>query len=189
MWLETQRLIIRPLAAADASAALKVYEQSIDFLELQTTEPPSLSMVEADIRPAADRSSLFWGIFKRDTHELIGLADFEPGNFRGQADYAWLSLFVIRTPDRRQGYGAEAYQAIEDYIFQDEAVHRIGHALLPQYEPSLKFAEKMGYERAGGPFKNKRGYGLYVFVKKSLSAPETPGEKIWRAAQQALDEK
>jgi hypothetical protein len=57
--------------------------------------------------------------------------------------------------------------------------------LIPQFDASLRFAEKMGFERAGGPFKNKRGYGLHSFVKKR-PGQETPGEKIWRDAQQAL---
>ena len=62
---------------------------------------------------------------------------------------------------------------------------RIGTLLIPQFDASLRFAEKMGFERAGGPFKNKRGYGLYSFVKKR-PGPETPGEKIWRDAQGSI---
>ena len=43
--LETDRLIIKSLADADADAILKVYEGSADFLETQTPEPPSIEMV------------------------------------------------------------------------------------------------------------------------------------------------
>jgi hypothetical protein len=74
---------------------------------------------------------------------------------------------------------------VENQIFGDPEVKRIGTLLIPQFDASLHFAEKMGFERAGGPFKNKRGYGLYAFVKKRPGA-ETPGEAIWRDAQQAL---
>ena len=189
MQLDTKRLIIRPLAESDAAAALKVFEQSTDFLGLQTPEPPSIAMARSDIQLAAQRGSLFCGIFKRDSGELVGVIDFVPHSFRGQADYAWVSVLLIREPDRRQGYGTEAYQAVEEYIFNDPTVQRIGHALLPQYEPSLKFAEQMGFERAGGPFKNKRGFGLYSFVKKRPGLPETPGEQIWKATKRMLSEK
>jgi RimJ/RimL family protein N-acetyltransferase len=74
---------------------------------------------------------------------------------------------------------------VEDHIFSDPEVKRIGTLLIPQFDASLRFAEKMGFEQAGGPFKNKRGYGLYSYVKKR-PGQETPGEKIWRDAQQAL---
>lgn len=181
MQLETERLIIKPLIESDVAAALKVYEQSADFLSLQTTEPPSLELVQADIQSSAEHGSLFCGIFKRTSNDLIGVVDFIPKNFRGQIDYAWISILLIREADRRQGYGSEAYRAVEAHIFSDPVVKRIGHTLLPQYEPSLAFAEKMGFERAGGPFKNKRGYGLYSFVKKRPGGPETPGERIWKA--------
>ncbi len=188
MQLETQRLLIQTLLEADAAAVLKVYEQSQDFFELQTTEPPSIERVRADIQLAQPRGSLFVGLFDRASGELIGVADFVPKNFRGQADYAWLTALVIRGPDRRKGYGREAYRAIEQSIFDDPAVKRIGHALIPQYAAGLAFAEKMDFERAGGPFKNKRGYGLYSFVKKRPGLPETPGEKIWQASQHVLKE-
>ena len=188
MQFETQRLLIRILIEADAAAVLKVYEQSQDFFELQTTEPPSIERVCADIQSAQQRGSLFAGLFDQGTGELIGVADFVPKNFRGQADYAWLTALVIRDSDRRKGYGREAYRAIEQFIFDEPAVKRNGHALIPQYAAGLAFAEKMGFERAGGPFKNKRGFGLYSFVKKRPGLPETPGEKIWRASQHVLKE-
>ena len=187
MQLETKRLIIQSLTESDAEAVLSVYRQAIDFLELQTSEPPSLAMAQSDIEASQQRGSEFVGLFKRDSRELIGLADFVPKNFRGQQDYAWLNVLLIRQSDRRQGYGRVAYRAIEAFIFGDPSVTRIGTALLPQYEASLKFAERMGFERAGGPFKNKRGYGLYSFVKKRPGLPETPGEKIWEEWKSRLD--
>ena len=188
MQLETQRLLIKALTDADAVAVLKVYAQSQDFFELQSTEPPSIERVRTDIQSAQPRGSLFVGLFERATGELIGVADFIPKNFRGQSDYAWLTALLIRESDRRKGYGREAYHAIEQFIFDDPAVKRIGHALIPQYAAGLAFAEKMGFERAGGPFKNKRGYGLYSFIKKRPGLPETPGEKFWHASQHVLKE-
>jgi RimJ/RimL family protein N-acetyltransferase len=181
--LETERLLIKPLTSSQAEAVWNVYKQAADYLELQTTEPLSLAMARSDIEAASLRGSEFVGLFERTSNELIGVADFVPKNFRGQPDYAWLNVLLIRQSNRRQGYGTEAYRVIEEYIFDDPVVTRIGQALLPQFEPSLRFAEQMGFERAGGPFKNKRGYGLYSFVKKRPGLPETPGEKIWRAAQ------
>ncbi len=186
--LETERLSIRPLDEAEAEIVLPVYENSADYLDTQTPEPPSIEMVREEMRLAARHNSLYCGIFKRDTNEVIGVISFVPQSFRGQRDYAWLSLLMIQENDRLEGYGAEAYRAVEDFIFQDKEVTRIGTLLIPQFDASLRFAEKMGFEQAGGPFKNKRGYGLYSFVKKRPGLPETAGERIWRESQKVISD-
>jgi RimJ/RimL family protein N-acetyltransferase len=183
--LETEHLIIKALSDADAETILPVYLNSADYLDTQTPDEPSLEMVREDLQLAAQQGSVTCGIFRRDTQQPIGVISFVPHSFRGQRDYAWLSLLMIQEDDRLEGYGTEAYRAVENQIFSDPAVKRIGTLLIPQFDASLRFAEKMGFERAGGPFKNKRGYGLYSFVKKR-AGQETPGEAIWRDAQQAL---
>ena len=183
--LETERLIIKELSEADAEMLLPVYLNSADYLDTQTPDEPSLEMVRADLQLAARQGSATCGIFRRDTGQPIGVISFVPHSFRGQRDYAWLSSLMIQEYDRLEGYGAEAYRAVEDHIFNDPEVKRIGTLLIPQFDASLRFAEKTGFERVGGPFKNKRGYGLYAFVKKRPGL-ETPGEKIWHDAQQVL---
>jgi RimJ/RimL family protein N-acetyltransferase len=180
--IETDRLIIKEVSVADAETILPVYLNSADYLDTQTPVEPSLEMVQSDLARAAQNNSMTCGIFRRDTAQPIGVIGFVPHSFRGQRDYAWLSLLMIQENDRLEGYGTEAYRAVEDRIFSDPEVKRIGTMLIPQFDASLRFAEKMGFEQAGGPFKNKRGYGLYSFVKKRLGS-ETPGEKIWHDAQ------
>lgn len=181
--IETQRLLIKPLTEADAEFILPVYEGSADYLDTQTPDEPSIDMVREDMIIAAQHDSIYCGIFRRDTNQPIGVISFVPKNFRGQRDYAWLSLLMIQEGDRLEGYGTEAYRAVEGFIFRDEAVTRIGTMLIPQFDASLRFAEKMGFEQAGGPFKNKQGYGLYSFVQKRAGTPETAGEAAWREAK------
>jgi RimJ/RimL family protein N-acetyltransferase len=183
--LETERLNIRQLS--DAETLLPVYLNSADYLDTQTLDGPSIEMVRSDLALAAANNSLTCGIFRQDTNKPIGVISFVPHSFRGQRDYAWLSSLMIQENDRLEGYGTEAYRAVEELIFSDPEVMRIGTLLIPQFDASLRFAEKLGFERAGGPFKNKRGYGLYAFVKKRPGL-ESPGEKIWHNAQQALHE-
>src|SRR5512139_379439 len=183
--LETERLIIRVINEADVETILPVYLGSADYLDTQTPDEPSIEMVREDMQVAAQHGSVTCGIFRRDTGQPIGVISFVPHSFRGQRDYAWLSLLMIQENDRLEGHGAEAYRAVEDHLFNDPEVKRIGTLLIPQFDASLRFAEKMGFEQAGGPFKNKRSYGLYSFVKKR-PGQETPGEKIWHAAQRSL---
>jgi RimJ/RimL family protein N-acetyltransferase len=181
--IETERLIIKPIGDRDAETILPVYLNSADYLDTQTAEEPSIEMVRSDMALAAENNSVTWGLFRRDTANPIGVISFVVHSFRGQRDYAWLSTLMIQENDRLEGYGTEAYRAVEELIFSDPQVMRIGTLLIPQFDASLRFAEKMGFEQAGGPFKNKRGYGLYSFVKKRPGTPETAGEKIWREAQ------
>ncbi len=185
--LETERLSLRFIGDADAEAILPVYLNSADYVETQTLDEPSLELVRSDLAQAASNNSLTCGIFRRDTAQPIGVISFIAHSFRGQRDYAWLSALMIQESDRLHGFGTEAYRAVEDLIFSDREVTRIGTLLLPQFDASLRFAEKLGFERAGGPFKNKRGYGLYAFIKKRPGL-ETAGEKIWHDAQRAQRE-
>lgn len=183
MQLETERLVIQSLFQTDWDTVLKVYSGAKDFFDLQIMEELSGEIIRSDMAATEKRGGEFAGIFSRASQELIGVVAFVPKNFQGQADYAWINLVLVRDSDRRQGFGREAYQAIETTIFSDLTVKRIGGTLLPQFEPSLKFAEALGFERAGGPFKNKRGYGLYAFVKRRSDLPQTPGEVIWQEWQ------
>jgi RimJ/RimL family protein N-acetyltransferase len=182
--LETERLMIKTLT--DEAAMLAVYEQCADYLELQTPERPSGAMVQSDVATTAKMSGVVAGIYRREANELIGVVSFVPQNFRGQRDYAFVLNLMIGATHRRQGYGTEAYHAVEDLIWQDAEAKRIGTLLLPQHEPSYAFAEKQGFERAGGPFKNWRGFGLWAFSKKRPGLAETQGEVIWRQTQQVL---
>ncbi len=182
MQIDSERLIIREVDKADAETLLPVYLNSADYLDTQTPDEPSIEMVRSDLALAAANNSVTCGIFRRDTAQPIGVISYVPHSFRGQRDYAWLSSLMIQENDRLEGFGTEAYQAVEVFIFGDPEVKRIGTLLIPQFDAALRFAEKLGFERAGGPFKNKRGYGLYAFVKKR-PGQETPGERIWHAAQ------
>src|SRR5512142_1745480 len=102
--IETERLIIKTLSDADAETMLPVYLNSADYLDTQTPEEPSLEMVRQDMQLAAQNNSVYCGIFRRDTQNPIGVVSFVPHRFRGQRDYAWLSLLMIQENDRLEGY-------------------------------------------------------------------------------------
>lgn len=186
MRLETGRLVVAAVGDEETEGVLRVYEECADYLALQTPEPPSMEMVRSDLRTAARHHGVFAGIARRESHELIGVIGFVPHSFRGQRDYAFVLNLMIGAAHRRQGFGTEAYGAVEELIWRDTEVKRIGALLLPQHEPSYAFAAKLGFERAGGPFKNKRGYGLWAFSKKRPGLIESPGEAIWRETKQFL---
>src|SRR5512135_2475948 len=129
--IETQRLIIKPVT--DAETLLPVYLGSADYLDTQTPDEPSLEMVRSDLAVAAQNNSVTYGIFRRDTAQPIGVISFVAHSFRGQRDYAWLSSLMIQEDDRLAGFGTESYRAVEDRIFSDPEVTRIGTLLIPQF--------------------------------------------------------
>ncbi len=57
--LGTDRLIIESSHGENVEAILKVYQQSSDYLELHTTESPSIEMVQSNLRAATQRGSIF----------------------------------------------------------------------------------------------------------------------------------
>src|SRR5512136_2953831 len=124
--IETERLTIKELSESDAATILPVYLNSADYLDTQTPDEPSLEMVRSDLLLAAENNSVTCGIFRRDTGRPIGVISFVPHSFRGQRDYAWLSSLMIQENDRLEGYGTEAYQAVENSIFGDTQVMSIG---------------------------------------------------------------
>src|SRR3972149_4107090 len=148
--LETKRLIIKQLTDADAETVLPVYLNSADYLDTQTSDEPSIEMVREDLLLAAQHGSVTCGIFRRETQQPIGVISFVPHSFHGQRDYAWLSLLMIQENDRLEGCGTEAYQAVEDHLFDDPEVKHIGTLLIPQCDASLRFPKKLGFEQAGG---------------------------------------
>ena len=97
-----------------------MYLNSADYLDTQTPDEPSIEMVRSDLALAAENDSVYCGIFRRDTARPIGVISFVPHSFRGQRDYAWLSSLMIQEDDRLEGYGTEAYRAVEEIIFSDE---------------------------------------------------------------------
>src|SRR5512135_3829486 len=120
--IETERLSIKELSEAEAETLLSVYLNSADYLDTQTPDEPSIEMVRSDLALAAENNSVTCGIFRRDTGQPIGVISFVPHSFRGQRDYAWLSSLMIQENDRLEGYGTEAYQAIEEIVFDDPQV-------------------------------------------------------------------
>src|SRR5512143_1373021 len=115
--VETERLIIKEVSEADAETVLPVYLNSADYLDTQTPDEPSIEMVREDLRLAAQHNSVYCGIFRRAGQQPIGVLSFVPHSFGGQRDYAWLSLLMIQENDRLEGYGTEAYQAVEHHLF------------------------------------------------------------------------
>jgi RimJ/RimL family protein N-acetyltransferase len=166
--IKSQRLEMRPLKANNYPAVVELYRQTPRFIvELngRPAESINLEMVEEDAAQAANHGATFVGLFLRESGQMIGVADFVPGGYRGQPSQAWIALLLIGGPFQRQGYGTEAYRLVEEAIFADPNAQTIGLGVLVNNGPALGFWAAMGFQRAGSTVADRDGRDLVVLQK------------------------
>ena len=154
--LETARLILRPAAPRLAAAAAGYYRRNRDWLQsvepLQDPELDTVSyqrrMMRRDRRLARDGQGFRFWIFRREAPDTaigcVALSCIVLGAFR--------SCFLAYKLDRsllRQGYGAEAVNAVVDFAFRGLGLHRIEANILPRNAPSLALARRCGFQEEG----------------------------------------
>ena len=154
--LETERMLLRPAAPGLARAALAFYRRNAHWL--QPVEPAfpegfltlafQRQLMRRDAAAARCGTGLrYWMFRKNDPSAAIGcvaLNDILLGAFR--------SCFIAYKTDRallRQGYGAEAVNAVVDLAFRGLALHRMEANIMPRNEASLALARKCGFVEEG----------------------------------------
>ena len=146
--LHSKRLEIRPLLVAEYPAAVEVYRSNPDFMVRISGHPLdsiNLKLVEEETKEAAAHGALYCGIFLRGGKQLIGVATFERSRSIDRTA-AWIALLLIVGPQQSQGYGTEAYQAVEQFIFIDLSVHSIELGVLPANKSGKEFWKSLGYQ-------------------------------------------
>lgn len=83
---------------------------------------------------------------------------------------AWIALLLIRRIFQRRGYGAEAATLLEEYLFAQPRVARIGLAVLTVNAATLAFCERRGYQREGTPYPDAQGHQVYRLTLPRASA-------------------
>ena len=171
--LKSQMVEMRPLKASDYPAAVEVYRQTPRFIVELNGRPAdriNLEMVEEDAAQAANHGATFAGLFLRKSGQLIGVADYVPGGYRGRPSQAWLALLLIAGSYQRQGYGTEAYRLVEVAIFANPDVQTIGLGVLVNNGPALGFWAAMGFQRAGSTVPDRDGRE-WVILQKHRGGP------------------
>ena len=154
--LETRRLILRPAHPRMARKTAAFYEKNKDFLQPFepkydpdfTTAAYQKALLKADARAARDNSGLrYWMFRKEDPETPIGCVAFTSivwGAFR--------SATVAYKTDReflKQGYAAEALEAMAALAFEGLGLHRLEASIMPRNEASLALAKKCGFHEEG----------------------------------------
>ena len=142
--IETARLILRPLALADAPQIQAVFPQweIVKYLANVVPWPYPADGAETFIRRALEATehgeAWHWAIrLKSDPEQIIGcvsLMSVGPGN-RG---------FWIAPPFQRQGYASEACDAVTEYWFQVLKMEKLRVPKALENVPSRRISEKQG---------------------------------------------
>jgi RimJ/RimL family protein N-acetyltransferase len=140
--LETPRLILRPIAAADGPA---IYEYMSDPIVTRWLPEGCLDAAQARAfaRRNAGRSARAVAVIDRERDQLIGHMPFHPWFGPATQEIGW----VIASTHQGRGYATEAARALTDFAFGVLRRHRLVATCQPENTASWRVMEKLGMRR------------------------------------------
>lgn len=129
---------------------LAVYRQCEDFLALGPEPVASAAMVQQDIEHSQQLGGIFCGVYAA-TGQMIGVVDYVPRNFEGDARAAFISLLMIAAPFRGQGVGSVIVKQVEAEIRREGRISVILLAAQVNNSVALRFWQNCGYRIVSEP--------------------------------------
>ncbi|WP_406945898.1 GNAT family N-acetyltransferase [Halobacillus sp. SY10] len=108
---------------------------------------------------AAEDTEYFFGIFHKDTDELIGTVHLFQV-LRGSLQSAFIGYFLDKDYNGR-GFTTEAVRLLVNHAFVDLHLHRIEAGVMPQNKASIRVLEKAGFHKEGMAKKNVKINGKW----------------------------
>lgn len=145
--LETERLILRPLALSDATT---IRELSGDYEVAKTTlnipHPYPEGAAESFIQSQQDNSKGYsFAIVRKSDPQLIGGMGIHPHERHDHAEMG----YWIGVPYWNQGYASEALRRVVAFGFEELALNRIYAGYFSQNIASRRVMEKAGMTYEG----------------------------------------
>jgi RimJ/RimL family protein N-acetyltransferase len=134
--IETERLLIRPLAADERAAMLALWSD------------PANERVTPDSTPKQVRAwveALPWGVWERESGELVGDCSLHFDTGFGE----WELSYGFRRDRWGRGYATEAARACVRYGFEQLGVEKIVADVDPANVGSARVLEKAGLGQVG----------------------------------------
>ena len=128
VYLETDRLILRPFRREDAEAVFRNWASDPEVTKFltwptHTSVEMSLDYVKFCIHGYEEKTSYNWGMELRETHELIGnISVVKIDEDTQSVELGW----VTGRSWWGNGYTAEAAQRVIDFLFDEVGANRIG---------------------------------------------------------------
>jgi ribosomal-protein-alanine N-acetyltransferase len=148
--LETERLVLRAMTAADAAATYRIL--SDPRVTRYFGSPPMADPAQADQRierihaAFADQSGVRWALAPRQDGEMIGSGGFwriDKRHFRAEIGYE------LAPEHWGQGLIPEALQAMLGFGFTTMGLHSVEANIDPANQGSRRVLEKLGFVQEG----------------------------------------
>ena len=165
--LETQRLILRPLAESDAQDIFEIFsdKQVMKYYDLLPFETLERAREQIDFFTSgfAQKQMIRWGIELKDNGKLIGTCGFFA--FNEDAEKAELG-YELNSSYQGKGLMTEALEAVLGFIFRESVINRVEAYVEPQNTASQKLLEKVGFTKEGNlrQFERCRGELIDICV-------------------------
>ena len=147
--LETKRLILRQLNAADAQEVFNVFSDSkvTEFYDLDTftSLEQAEKLIERHYDRFANRSGLRWGIVRRENNSVIGTCGLNlyRHSVSGEIGYELARQYW------RRGIMTEALRSVINFGFERQGLNRIQALVITRNTASENLLLKLGFQEEG----------------------------------------
>lgn len=148
--LRTERLVLRPLAAADADALYAIMSdaQAMRFWDWPAFRDPATAaeIVASQLDDMAQGRAIYWAVAPAPNDSAFGFCDLsEIDRRQGRAELG----FLFNRARWGQGYAAEAMIAVVDYAFVTLGLERLWGRIHAGNEASRRLLERLGFAHEG----------------------------------------
>ncbi len=148
--IKDQSFEIRPVTVDDLPAIFQVYQRCEDFLALGPVATASMEMVLKDLEISKEEDGIFCGIYTTDG-KMIGVVDYVPAHYQGNANVAYLSLLMIDSSFRSQGIGKAVFDAVETEIRKNPLVTTFLAGVQVNNPQAVRFWQRQGFAIVSKP--------------------------------------
>ncbi|MCK6509551.1 GNAT family N-acetyltransferase [Myxococcota bacterium] len=151
----SQRLTLRLLSTGDLDAVTAIYRDNRRFFQLIAgiNEPPE-EYICAEMQEGPlgyEDHKHFFGLFLRESGEMIGVADFVV-NYPS-AGKGIFGLLLLSEQHQSEGFGTEAVGLVEAWARESGATSEVTVGVEWVNERARRFWRKCGYRPTGESFK------------------------------------
>ena len=171
--LETERLVLRPLAFSDVDALHRVLGDPVtmSFYPHPFSVDETRDWVKWNLDSYARNGHGLWGLELRETGELVGDCGLTIQDVDGEkfVEVGW----HVRRDVWGLGFATEAGLVCRDYALDELGVERLVSIIRPENRASCRVAEKLGLtvwkETLRGPGWTHRVYSVTPELDRDLS--------------------